>query len=82
SLRRRPGPFAEGLRGSVDWLFVREAARRAGVGRALVDAGLAWLRERGAERVELEVARTNEGAQAFWQAIGFRQSMDVLERPL
>jgi ribosomal protein S18 acetylase RimI-like enzyme len=81
-LRRRPGPFAERVRGSVDWLFVREEVRRDGIGRALVDAGLAWLRAQGAERVELEVARANDGAQAFWRALGFLPRMDVLERPL
>ncbi len=82
ALRRRPGPFAERVRGSIDWLYVREEARRAGVGRALVSAGLAWLREHGARRVELEVARANPGAEAFWQALGFRAHTTVLERSL
>ena len=82
ALRRRPGPFAERICGSVDWLYVRESARRAGVGRALVDAGQAWLRGQGALRIELEVARSNRAAQAFWHALGFAPRVDVLERPL
>jgi ribosomal protein S18 acetylase RimI-like enzyme len=82
ALLRRPGPFAERVRGSIDWLFVREDARRAGVGRSLVEAGLAWMRERGAARVELEVAIRNEAALAFWQALGFRAQMSVLDRAL
>jgi ribosomal protein S18 acetylase RimI-like enzyme len=82
ALRRRPGPFVERVRGSIDWLFVREDARRSGVGRSLVEAGLGWLREHGAARVELEVAASNRAAQAFWQALGFRAQMSVLERIL
>jgi ribosomal protein S18 acetylase RimI-like enzyme len=82
ALRRRPGPFAERVRGSIDWLFVREDARRSGIGRGLVEAGLGWLREQGAPRVELEVAVGNRAAQAFWQALGFRAQMSVLERTL
>lgn len=81
-LRRRAGPFAELARGSVDWLFVREDARRAGVGAALVDAGLAWLRAQGVGRVELEVAHGNAGARAFWRALGFEPEMDLLGRRL
>lgn len=80
SLLRRTGPFAERARGEIDWLFVREEARRRGAGRRLADAALAWLGERGARRVEVHVARDNPGGRAFWDAQGFAPAMDVLER--
>jgi len=82
SLVRRAGPFVEHERGEVAWLFVREEARRRGAGRELVGAALAWLAERGARRVEVQVERTNSVGRAFWGAQGFAATMDVLERAL
>ncbi len=79
---RRAAFFAEPLRGEIEHVFVREEARRGGAGRALVAAAFAGLRERGARRVELQVAHANAEAQAFWRALGFRASMDVLDAPL
>ncbi|MDH3686544.1 MAG: GNAT family N-acetyltransferase [Myxococcales bacterium] len=78
----RPPLFAETRRGEVEALFVRPEARRAGVGRALAEAGVAWLREQGLGRVCLEVAAANPEGGAFWRALGFEPSMDVLERRL
>jgi ribosomal protein S18 acetylase RimI-like enzyme len=80
SLLRREGPFLERVRGEVDWLFVREDARRRGAGRRLAAAALVWLREQGAGRVEVHVDRDNPGGRAFWDAQGFAPAMDVLER--
>lgn len=82
ALARGAGPVAERARGEIDWLFVREEARRRGTGRALVAAALAWLGGEGAARVEIQVAHGNAGGRAFWQALGFAPTMDVLERPL
>jgi GNAT superfamily N-acetyltransferase len=79
SLARRPGLFVETERGAIDWLFVREESRRAGTGRALAAAALAWLRARGVARVEVQVARANAGGRSFWRAHGFAASMDVLD---
>lgn len=55
----------------LDTLVVRSSLRRRGVGRALVEAGVAWARERGASRIELGVYEFNEAAKAFWRAVGF-----------
>jgi len=76
---RRPGPFVERERGEIDWVFVREEVQRSGVGRALTAAALAWLRERGVGRVEIQVARANASGFAFWRALGFAATMDVLD---
>ncbi len=54
-------------------LVVAEAARRRGVGGALLDALLALARDAGAGRVLLEVREDNEGARAFYAAAGFTQ---------
>ena len=54
-------------------LVVAPAARRCGVGRALVVAGLEAVRHLGALAVMLEVAYTNEAAIALYQRVGFEQ---------
>jgi ribosomal protein S18 acetylase RimI-like enzyme len=82
SVVRRDGPFVEVARGEIDWLFVREEARRRGAGRKLAEAALVWLRAQGADRVEVHVARGNPAGRAFWDAQGFAPAMDVLERRL
>jgi GNAT superfamily N-acetyltransferase len=82
ALARRSGPFVERERGEIAWLYVREEARRRGVGRALAAAALDWLGEHGAKRVEVQVGRDNPGGRTFWNALGFAPAMDVLERPL
>jgi GNAT superfamily N-acetyltransferase len=82
SLVRRAGPFVERERGEIGWLFVREEARRRGVGRGLAQAAIVWLGEHGAGRVEVQVQRDNPGGRAFWSAQGFAPAMDVLERAL
>ena len=52
-------------------LFVREEARRSGLGRALVDAALERARERGCRRIELDVSERNAAALALYEACGF-----------
>jgi GNAT superfamily N-acetyltransferase len=52
-------------------LFVREQARGAGVGRALVEAVIELARERGCRRIELDANDHNEAAQALYRSFGF-----------
>ena len=42
-------------------LYVREAARRGGLGRALVEAAVARAQARGCRRIELDVNEDNHG---------------------
>lgn len=78
----RPPLFAERERGEIEALYVRPDARRRGAGRALASAALRWLEARGIRRVALQVAAGNREGAAFWRALGFVPSMDVLERLL
>jgi ribosomal protein S18 acetylase RimI-like enzyme len=52
-------------------LYVREAARRGGLGQALVEAALAGAKQRGCRRIELDVNEDNAAALALYRACGF-----------
>jgi GNAT superfamily N-acetyltransferase len=53
-------------------MWVAPSARRTGAGRILLDAVEDWSRDWGARRIVLWVFGTNEGAQRFYESIGFR----------
>jgi GNAT superfamily N-acetyltransferase len=53
-------------------MFVDGAARRRGVGLALVEGVAAWARARGAARLFLWVTSSNEPAIALYRRCGFR----------
>jgi len=52
-------------------LFVREAARGQGVGRALVKAALDRAEARGARRIELDTKEGNLRARGLYESFGF-----------
>ncbi len=58
--------------GEVLNLAVSPDFRRRGVARALLRAGLTFLRKRRVEEVYLEVRESNRTAQALYQSLGFR----------
>ena len=73
------------LRGPAGVLYdivVDPEARGAGVGRMLLDATLAALRERGAPRCVLSTAERNQGAQRMFARAGFRRTMVEMTREL
>lgn len=61
-----------GAEGEILNLAVLPGRRRRGCGGALLDAGLAWLRDRGAREVYLEVRESNAAAIALYQARRFQ----------
>jgi len=52
-------------------LFVREEARKTGLGVALTLAALDRARDRGCARVELDVNQSNHPARALYEGLGF-----------
>jgi len=54
-------------------LMVAQDARRQGVGRALLDAAVAWARSAGVRKLELHVFPWNEPALALYESFGFER---------
>jgi len=60
----------DGHRGWVYYLAVAPERRRAGLGRAMMEAAEAWLRERGAPKIQLMVRADNSHAIGFYKSLG------------
>lgn len=54
-------------------LMVAMAARRQGVGKALLRAAVGWARSAGVRKLELHVFPWNEAAIALYEACGFER---------
>jgi len=71
----------DGHRGWVYYLAVAPGHRRGGRGRRLMDAAEAWLRRRGAPKIQLMVREDNVEALRFYEALGLeRQKVVTLGR--
>lgn len=60
----------DGRRGLIHHLAVATDQRRAGLGRALVAAGLSALRGQGIDKCHLMVFADNAEGARFWTAVG------------
>ena len=52
-------------------LYVLDSARRTGLGRALTEFAFERARERGCERIQLDVNAANQAAKALYESLGF-----------
>lgn len=69
-IARNPPIYAVHEVGFVSELAVRQALRRRGVGRALIEGAKDWFRKRGVTEFHLSTAIWNQDARAFWTAVG------------
>lgn len=65
-------------RGHLEDLVVAKRSRRRGCGRALMEAGAAWARGRGATELLLTVWAGNARAERFYKKLGYRRLSQVL----
>ena len=70
-LRYRHGLWRAGGDCWIEDVYVEPAARRSGLGRALVEFALDRARTRGCRRAELDVDESNAAALALYQDLGF-----------
>jgi ribosomal protein S18 acetylase RimI-like enzyme len=68
--------------GFIHDIVVEERGRRSGVATVLMEAAMAWLKERGAPRVVLGTADQNVAAQRLFARLGFRRTMIEMTREL
>jgi GNAT superfamily N-acetyltransferase len=70
-VRVRPNLYSEALEAYLAELYVREQHRRRGLGSALLGATIAYVRERGCDRVELGTDEDDTDAHRLYRAHGF-----------
>jgi GNAT superfamily N-acetyltransferase len=61
--------------GFIHDLLVADEARKGGIGEALLNAAIEWLRDRKMPRVMLWTAAPNAGARRLFERRGFRPTM-------
>jgi ribosomal protein S18 acetylase RimI-like enzyme len=61
----------DGHRGWVYYLAVERSNRHRGVGRRMMQEAEAWLRARGAVKLNLMIRHTNARALGFYQRLGY-----------
>jgi len=76
-----PPFFEQRFRGYIHDVYVRDAYRRQGIGRRMVEEILEWLRGRGVNLVELTVAANNDAVR-FWERLGFTTYMHQMKLEL
>lgn len=75
-------PYTGARRGYIYDLYVAEAWRGQGIGRALLAAAEAAGRRRGDQEIALAVAAENAPARALYDAHGFHVERLILTKPL
>ena len=63
-------------------LYVAPDRRGHGLGRALLDAAMAWARERGADHFELTTSMDDTEARALYESAGFTNREGSPDGPL
>ena len=61
--------------GYVHDIYVDDSARQRGAGRALMNAGIEWIRSHGRAQVVLLTKTQNEHAKRLFSSLGFRSTM-------
>lgn len=70
-----PDMFVQENSGFLADIYVDDAFRRKGVGRALVDTIKSWLLENSIHTFEWYVAEHNTVGKRFWESVGGRRVM-------
>ena len=67
----------DGHRGALYYLSVSPERQGKGLGRAIHDAAVSWLREHGVWKINLMVRSDNDQVKGFYEALGY-DTNDVL----
>lgn len=78
SIRSHAEECTPGRIGYLEGWYVVPAARRRGVGRALVEASLAWARGQGLAEFASDALLDNTGSHAAHRKLGFTETCRVV----
>ncbi len=67
-----PPLFARRQVGYIQDLIVADPFRRQGIGHALAEEMYKWFNTQDIDRIELNLATTNNPAREFWKKLGFK----------
>ena len=81
-LRFRAALWSEALECYLAELYVVPAMRGRGLGRALMNAAIAFARERGADYMDLGTAETDVAARSLYESLGFSNREGKPDGPL
>jgi len=70
-------PAYNGWRAAIYHLCVHNEHRRQGIGLALLQTALDYLKGQGAPRVDLYTYSSNTGAQAFYEQMGWQERSNI-----
>jgi ribosomal protein S18 acetylase RimI-like enzyme len=70
-LRFRPSLYTGELDAYLEELYVVPERRGEGLGRALLEAAMAYSRERGAAHIDLGTSEDDVAARALYESAGF-----------
>jgi len=79
---KRGAPDDPAPHGYVHDLFVAPAHRRRGLAKALMGAAEEFVRSRQVAEIRLAVLERNADARTFYDALGFRDYVRILTKPL
>ena len=68
----------KGNRGEIESLFIEKEYRKMGYGNDLVERGIAWLKSKSCEIIEVSVASGHESVFGFYEDFGFYPRMTTL----
>ena len=68
--------------GMLNEIFVSEACRKKGIANLMLEKMYSWLRIRGVNHIELEVASPNTLAQSIWQKKGFTTYLHKMRKAI
>jgi GNAT superfamily N-acetyltransferase len=81
-IQSRPPLAQPGLYGFISDIYVQEAWRQRGVGRALFEEMRRWFVDRKANAIELYIAEANPTAAVFWKEMGLSPFLKLLHLDL
>ncbi|PSP20140.1 hypothetical protein BRC62_00675 [Halobacteriales archaeon QH_10_67_13] len=81
-LQMPPPIFEQRQACHVNELFVRESARRRGVGTRLLEAVEAWAADNDCDRLTLTVDADNRPARELYAAAGYGTTRETMTKPV